>query len=49
MREKTKKKVKHKKKSKEWELNWIQKLNETKCLGMNLKKKNFKKYWKQNN
>jgi len=40
MREKTKKRVKHKKKqSKEWESNWIQKLNETKCLGMNLKKK----------
>jgi hypothetical protein len=45
MREKTKKKVKHKKKkkqSKEWESNWIQKLNETKCLGMNLKKKTLK-------
>ena len=41
MREKTKTKGKtqKKKQSKEWELNWIQKLNETKCLGMNLKKK----------
>jgi len=44
MREKKEgKKQKKKKQSKEWESNWIQKLNETKCLGMNLKK-NFKKY-----
>jgi hypothetical protein len=41
------KKIIRKQKSKEWGLNWIQKLYETKFLGMKLKK-NFKKYYKQN-
>jgi hypothetical protein len=39
MREKKRVKHKKKKQSKEWESNWIQKLNETKCLGMNFFKK----------
>jgi hypothetical protein len=36
------KKIIRKQKSKEWWLNWIQKLYETKILGMKLKKKTSK-------
>jgi hypothetical protein len=45
LRVKNKKKTKkiiRKQKSKEWGLNWIQKLYETKFLGMKLKKKTSK-------
>jgi hypothetical protein len=37
------KKIIRKQKSKEWWLNWIQKLYETKFLGMKLKKKKLQK------
>jgi hypothetical protein len=42
LKNKFKKMIKTKKKSKEWGPNWIQKLNEINCWGMKLKKSTLK-------